>query len=75
MSAEDEHWTENRCDGCGKRIHPNAGALCVPCALDFHLPDDPFYRSDLGDETTNDVFDAVQVDGVWNRGIKRDGAA
>lgn len=24
---------ENRCEGCQKPIHPNAGAYCVPCAL------------------------------------------
>ena len=25
---------ENRCTGCDRPIHPNAGAWCVDCALD-----------------------------------------
>ncbi len=28
------HWAENRCDSCGKRIHPNQGALCHGCVFD-----------------------------------------
>lgn len=61
---------ENRCDGCQEPIHPNAGARCVACALDFGLPTitaaDPFVMPGKV-ETFDDIFDCLAKETSLNR--------
>lgn len=65
-----DHWAENHCDQCDKRIHVNAGALCVGCALDFRLADDPWGNPEA--EPIDDVFAVSRNDRPVSDTVRRE---